>query len=122
MRRQVLSRFLLLTVFTIATASTSSAAPTVEAIWHVQRFDFSYRPDSNYYSCQELTARVAAILRAVGAHPESQVMADCGSGVRSSIRARITVASPVEATAEHVRVATAFTPSQELLAHLKKVS
>jgi hypothetical protein len=121
--RRYLSWFLLGASALIFAASESRAASRdVEAIWRVQRFDFTYRGESQYYSCNELAARLTEILHAVGAHPQSRVFANCGSGLRSSLRATITIASPVEATVDNVRAATTFTPSDVLLAHVKKIS
>lgn len=95
-----------------------SAAP-IAAIWQIQRVDFVYNSNSVRYSCGNLQRRIAAILQAVGAHSKIGVELGCNSGelVRYA-NVHLTLAVPVEATEENVRVATDFGTRDELVARL----
>jgi hypothetical protein len=93
---------------------------TIAAIWQIERIEFVYRSSTVRYSCGNLQRRIAAILHAVGAHSTIGVDLGCRSGdlVRHA-NVRLTLAVPVEATEENVRVATDFDTRDELVARLR---
>lgn len=95
---------------------------TVDAIWRIQRFDFTYRSSTVYYSCRALQAKVGAILRAVGAHQRVAVDVRCMGGefVRYAF-VRVTLAVPAEATQASVTAATTFDPRAQLVARLRHI-
>jgi hypothetical protein len=113
-----------LTFITVAAAARSSPEPTasrdvIDAVWHVQRFDFSYSSGRAFYDCHELQTRLATLLRTLGAHASVKVEMQCtGSSRVSRTRARIAVAVPVEATEENIRTATRFDARDRLVARL----
>jgi hypothetical protein len=106
-----------------AAADTTEAPPetSIVAIWQIQRVDFVYNSNSVRYSCGNLRRRIAAILQAVGAHSKIGVELGCSSGelVRYA-NVHLTLAVPVEATAENVRAATDFGTRDELVARLNQ--
>jgi hypothetical protein len=94
---------------------------SIAAIWQLERIEFLYHSSTVRYSCGNLQRRIAAILQAVGAHSTIGVDLGCRSGdlVRHAI-VRLTLAVPVEATEENVRVATDFDTRDELVARLRQ--
>jgi hypothetical protein len=94
---------------------------TVAAIWRIERIEFTYHSTSVRYSCGNLQRRIAAILQAVGAHSRIGVDLDCRSGelVRYA-NVRLTLAVPIEATAENVRTATDYDTQDELVARMRQ--
>jgi hypothetical protein len=94
----------------------------IEAPWRVQQFDFDYRTTRGSYACAALQARIADVLTALGAHESVRVEMSC-AGFRqiTGVRARISVAVPVEATEENLQAATDFDARTRLLARLGKV-
>ena len=93
----------------------------IAAIWQIERIEFVYHSSTVRYSCGNLQRRIAAILQAVGAHSTIGVDLGCRSGdlVRYA-NVRLTLAVPVEATEENVRVATDFDTRDELVARLRQ--
>jgi hypothetical protein len=102
-------------------AHAETAVP-LEAIWRVQSIPFEYRSGNMYYNCDSLAMKVAAILRAVGAHRSVVVQTRCERGPTNRISARIALATPVPATAENVRAATTFDSKDALVARLHKLT
>jgi hypothetical protein len=98
-----------------------AADDTIAAIWQIERIEFVYHSSTVRYSCGNLQRRIAAILHAVGAHSTIGVDLGCRSGdlVRYA-NVRLTLAVPVEATEENVRVATDFDTRDELVARLRQ--
>jgi hypothetical protein len=98
-----------------------AADDTISAIWQIERIEFVYHSSTVRYSCGNLQRRIAAILQAVGAHSTIGVELGCRSGdlVRYA-NVRLTLAVPVEATEENVRVATDFDTRDELVARLRQ--
>jgi len=94
---------------------------TIDAIWHLERIDFAYHSNTVRYECGALQRRIAEILHAVGAHARIGVELTCVSGdmVRHA-GAHITLAIPVEATAENVAAATDYDTRDELVARLQQ--
>jgi hypothetical protein len=91
----------------------------IEAIWRVQHIDFRYDNPRHQYTCDALKNKVRAILRTMGAHEALIIDASCsGDLVVQQLRARISLATPVEATAENVQAATTFDTRDELVAKL----
>jgi hypothetical protein len=91
----------------------------IEAIWRVQHIDFRYDSPRYQYTCDALKNKVRAILRTIGAHEALIIDASCsGDLIVQQLRARISLATPVEATAENVRAATTFDARDELVAKL----
>lgn len=101
--------------------ASSPPSETIEAIWHIERIDFAYQSTTVRYECGALQRRIAAILHAVGAHARVGVELTCTNGelVRHA-GAHVTLAVPVEATAENVRAATDFDTRDELVARLRQ--
>jgi hypothetical protein len=92
---------------------------TVDAIWRIQRFDFTYSSPTVYYSCRALQAKIGAILHAVGAHQRVAVDVQCmGDFVRYAF-VRVTLAVPAEATQSAVNAATTFDTRAQLVARLR---
>jgi hypothetical protein len=98
-----------------------AADDTIAAIWQIEQIEFVYHSSTVRYSCGNLQRRIAAILQAVGAHSSVGVELGCRSGdlVRHA-NVRLTLAVPVEATEENVRVATDFDTRDELVARLRQ--
>jgi hypothetical protein len=98
-----------------------AADDTIAAIWQIERIEFVYHSSTVRYSCGNLQRRIAAILHAVGAHSTIGVDLGCRSGdlVRHA-NVRLTLAVPVEATEENLRVATDFDTRDELVARLRQ--
>ena len=92
----------------------------VTAIWRAQHIDFRYSSFKIAYSCDALQNKMTAILRAVGVRNDARMEVRCSRGAIGSARAQITLASPVEATAENVAAATTFDGRTELVAHVRK--
>jgi hypothetical protein len=98
----------------------SSPSETIDAIWHIERIDFSYHSTTVRYECSALQRRIAEILHAVGAHARIGVELTCRSGeLTRHAGAQITLAVPVEATAENLAAATAFDTRDELVARVR---
>lgn len=105
-------------------AADDDASPpseTIQAIWHIERIDFTYQSTTVRYECGALRRRIAAILHSVGAHARVGVELTCTSGelVRRA-GAHVTLAVPVEATEENLRAATDFDTRDELVARLQR--
>ena len=92
---------------------------SVEAIWRVQQLQFDYSSQTVSYSCSEFKERIRGILHAVGAHERIVVDTGCSAGgFVKATHANISMAVPVEATAENVRDATTFRAHQILAARV----
>lgn len=91
----------------------------VEAIWHIQQMHFRFRSDRTSYACGELERKVANILLALGARDDIVVDSGCFDDqfVAGAI-VQVTLAAPVPATKENVRLATTFDGRDELLARM----
>ncbi|HEY5807710.1 MAG TPA: hypothetical protein VIT67_07065 [Povalibacter sp.] len=107
-----------------ATAAVPGAAISepLEAIWRVQTFPFEYRSLDTYYNCDSLEQKMRAILEAVGAHRSVVVQTNCEGGLAKRISARIAIATPVPASEENLRAATAFTTRDELVARIHRIA
>jgi hypothetical protein len=93
---------------------------TIDAIWHIERIDFTYQSTSVRYECGALQRRIAEILHAVGANARIAVELTCVSGeLAKHAGAHVTLAMPVAATAENVRAATDFDTRDELVARVR---
>jgi len=107
----------------VRAADEAAATPSeiIEAIWHVERIDFAYHSTTVRYECGALQRRIAEILHAVGANAHIGVELDCRSGdlVRHAAT-HITLAVPVEATAENVAAAASYDTRDELVARLRQ--
>jgi hypothetical protein len=91
----------------------------VEAIWRVQSVRFEYRSSDVFYNCDSLQRKIRAILLAVGAHQSVIIKAGCmPSSAVDSMSAQIALATPVPATEENIRAATAVDSRRELVARL----
>ena len=102
-----------------ASAQTPSGPDVVEAIWRVQQFDFAHSSARNFYDCDELRARLVRMLRTLGADESVTVEMQCAQSRVSRVRARISVAVPVEATEANIRAATRFDARDSLVARLR---
>jgi hypothetical protein len=117
------NRWLALTALTgtaLGSIVARAADDSIAAIWQIERIEFVYHSSTVRYSCGNLQRRIAAILHAVGAHSTIGVDLGCRSGdlVRHA-NVRLTLAVPVAATEENVRVATDFDTRDELVARLR---
>jgi hypothetical protein len=103
-----------------ATVAEESGA-TIDAIWHIERVDFAYHSNTVRYECGALQRRIAEILHSVGAHARVGVELTCvrGEMVRYA-GAHITLAIPVEATAENLAAETDYDARDELVARLRQ--
>jgi hypothetical protein len=99
----------------------AQSGATIDAIWHIERVDFTYQSTTVRYECGALQRRIAEILHTVGAHARIGVELTCVSGemVRHA-GAHVTLAVPVEATAENVAAATDYDTRDELIARLRQ--
>jgi hypothetical protein len=99
----------------------AESGATIDAIWHIERIDFAYHSNTVRYECGALQRRIAEILHTVGAHARIGVELTCVSGdmVRHA-DAHLTLAVPVEATAENVAAATDYGTRDELIARLRQ--
>lgn len=100
----------------------TSIGDPIDAIWRVQSFPFEYRSLDTYYNCRSLEQKMRAILQAVGAHRSLVVQTNCEGGPANRISARIAIATPVPASEENLRAATAFTSEDELVARIHQVA
>jgi hypothetical protein len=101
-------------------SSVASAAPggaPVEAIWHKQQLEFSFKATNISYSCAGLQRKLGSILTAVGVH-HALGMA-CFGGATRALQVRLQMEHAVEATEENVRKATSFDATSRLRARLK---
>lgn len=97
-------------------------ADTIVAVWRVHHVDLVYHSATVYYSCGALQSKISAILRAVGAHTRVFVDAGCMSGdFVNHTFARVTLATPVEATPAAIRAAATFDARERLIARLRKI-
>lgn len=95
----------------------------VAAIWRIHQVDFVYHSASVYYACDALQEKIAAILRAVGAHRRITVDIRCAGGnLVNYAPARVTLATPVEATPAAVRTATTFSSREHLIARMRNLT
>jgi len=64
------------------TWTPGGAQEPVAAVWKERAINFTYRSSIAVYSCNALRARVASILRAVGARPDIEIrLANCNESV-----------------------------------------
>ena len=99
----------------------AESGATIDAIWHIERVDFTYQSTTVRYECGALQRRIAEILHSVGAHARIGVELTCvrGDMVRHA-GAHLTLAVPVAATAENVAAATDYDTRDELIARLRQ--
>lgn len=91
----------------------------IDAIWRVQHVDFNHRSARGLYACDALQASLEHMLMTLGAHESLSVRMQCTRTIGvNAVRARITIAIPVEATEENVRAATRFDMRARLAARL----
>lgn len=116
------------TAVMLATASSSAMShrgtdeAPLTAIWHVQTLPFEYRSLNTYYACDALEDRVREMLELMGARPPVVVRTNCSGFHARHISAEITVATPVPATEENLRVATTYDSKDELVARMNGLS
>jgi hypothetical protein len=95
----------------------------VTAIWRVQQLDFNFGDTRGFYTCDALRDKLKAILQTLGAHGSARLELRCnGRDEVDSVRARILVAVPTEATEENIRAATSFGTRERLAARLNGFS
>jgi hypothetical protein len=116
---------ILMTTLTIALAATPSRASetrdAIDAVWRSQELQLSYRAFQTAYACRDLVYRVTAVLRAVGAREDVRVQTQC-SDFSPYQHLRITLATPIPATPENLRLVTTFDATQRLLAEMRSES
>lgn len=111
------------TLVTVAAQQAPTQDDTIQAIWRIHRVDFVYHSPDVYYDCEALQAKIADILRAVGAHRHVQVAMHCTGGqMVNYAHASVTVALPEEATQANVKAATTFDTRAQMVAQLRKLS
>jgi hypothetical protein len=101
------------------TEEVLNTADIVDAVWKVQSLDFAYRGFSTAYSCSGLRDRVRAILQTVGARDTLVVRTWNCADPSYSARVQITLASPVEATAENIKALTTHDSKAQLIARVR---
>lgn len=96
----------------------ASSEQVVTAMWKVQRIDFPYQGFTAAYECRSLEDKVARILKTLGAHADTRVIATgCEfDRVSRSLFLRVTTATPVEATDEYKQELAKDKSRQELIA------
>jgi len=106
-----------------ATARNNEAlAGPVDAIWRQHRINFEFHSFNVRYSCTALASKVRSILKALGAHRDLNVTANCaGNALTTSANLLLILKLPVVASEENVRAATTYTTQQELVAQLHSV-
>ena len=103
-----------------AFAAEAASERVIEAIWRVRHVEFRYDNHRYQYTCDALKNKVRAILRSMGAHKALTIDAGCsGDLFVQQMRARISLAAPVEATTENVLAATTFDERDQLIAKLR---
>ena len=106
-----------------AHAHADDADGDVAAIWRIHQVDFVYHSASVYYACDALQEKIGAILRAVGAHRRIIVDISCAGGAFINYAlARVTLATPVEATPAAVQSATTFSSRERLIARVRNLT
>jgi hypothetical protein len=110
--------FLFFGVVLLATARAADSEQPVPAMWKVQRIDFPYQAFTVAYECRSLEDKVARILKTLGAHADTRVIATgCEfNRVSRSLFLRVTTATPVEATDEYKQELAKDKSRQELIA------
>jgi hypothetical protein len=103
-----------------ATAHATDNSP-IHAIWRSQQVALIHRADATLYRCSDLASRVTAILRAIGARSEVNAGPPCVDYTTSQVL-NLVLTSPMPATDENVAAATAFTPTQRLVAEVRRES
>jgi hypothetical protein len=93
----------------------------IDAVWRSQELRLTYRAYTTVYTCKGLVSRVIEVLRAVGAREDLRVETRCDDFSRFQLL-NIRLATPIEATAENVRLVTTFDPTQRLLAEIRDES
>lgn len=101
-----------------AAESAAGTAP-VAAVWQPQEIKYSYVGFTTAYSCDAFESRMKSILKALGAHPQTQVRAS-GCNVNRPSRnffVTITTATPVAATDEAIKriKSSGYSESQQKL-------
>jgi len=111
---------LLATVCLLWLSSTHAAVESepLDAMWHQQQLNFFYRAERTFHSCASLARRVARILQALGARGGT-LRLRCTSEMPQHMGLEITLATPVEATAENILEATTFGPTDRLIAQVR---
>gem|GEM_PF-762391 len=99
-----------------------SDGATITAIWRVQALPFEYRSHTTYYDCDALKHRVQAMLELMGARPPILVRTNCGQAPAKQIHILVVFATPMPATEENIRAATAFDSRDELIARVHGAS
>ena len=102
----------------LASPLKPSDGATITAIWRIQALPFEYRSHTTYYDCDALKHRVRAMLELMGARPPISVRTNCGRAPAKQIHIQVVFATPVPATEENVRAATAFDSKDELVARV----
>jgi hypothetical protein len=103
----------------VARAQSQQDAAVVEAVWKPQQINFEYRGYSTLYSCSGLQAKLEKILTTVGARGGMELRAYSCDDELSIARFQISLASPVEATAENVQALTTYDARDELVARMR---
>jgi hypothetical protein len=89
-----------------------------DAVWRSQELNLTYRADTTLYTCGDLVRRVTAVLRAVGAREDLRIQGQCSDFARHQLLS-ISLATPIEANPENVRLVTTYDATQRLLAELR---
>jgi hypothetical protein len=88
------------------------------ALWHRQDLVLNHQALTVFYSCGELSSRVASILGAVGVQVRTMTASGCIDFAPSQ-RLEIGILGLIEANEENTRTITSFSAEQELLARLR---
>ena len=119
--------FIALIAMTVTACAQAQSVPpgddAVEAIWRIRELPFQFHSANVSYTCDALRKKIHAILKAVGVHESLAVDMDCGRRTMVKFaQARISLASPVEATVENILAATHFEPHRVLAARMNDVA
>ena len=102
-----------------AQSPVDASSETIDAVWKVQSVNFNYGGMSTSYSCGSLRKRVRAILMRMGAHESIEVKTVSCYDLSEFAQVQITMATPVEATAENVQALTQYDSKDELIARVR---
>lgn len=118
--RQLKSRLLasLITCAALPLAAHAADSDTVQAKWKPQEIRYSYSGFTTAYSCDAAEDKVKAVLKEVGAHPQTKVRATGCTRSRPSRNFFITVTTATPVPASAADTAELGKSEQELLARM----
>ncbi len=103
-----------------ARAAEQGSPEPVQAIWKDQEFAFYFQSQTTFYSCSSLEAKLARILRELGAQARVKVRSvDCQSGPVRMPRVIVNARTPVAATPQAIAERDKGKSKRELAARVR---